>query len=242
MADELFEHPRLAAIYDALDADRSDLEVYADVAAELGARTVVDIGCGTGTFALLLARRGFDVSGVDPAAASLAVARAKTGAGEVCWLHADASRLPVMRVDLATMTGNVAQAIADPADWSRTLAGVHAALRPGGRLVMETRTPATRAWEQWTRAASYQVTHIDDVGAVETWVEVTDVQLPLVTFASTFVFDADGASLQSRSTLRFRDRHEVVADLHAHGFVVQDVRDAPDRPGQELVFIAERSE
>jgi len=26
MADPIFEHPRLAAIYDALDPDRSDLE------------------------------------------------------------------------------------------------------------------------------------------------------------------------------------------------------------------------
>jgi hypothetical protein len=29
MADNAFEHPRLAAIHDALDADRSDLDVYA---------------------------------------------------------------------------------------------------------------------------------------------------------------------------------------------------------------------
>jgi len=28
MADPIFEHPRLAAIYDALDPDRSDLDVY----------------------------------------------------------------------------------------------------------------------------------------------------------------------------------------------------------------------
>jgi len=31
MADEIFEHPRLAAIYDALDPDRSDLDVYVGI-------------------------------------------------------------------------------------------------------------------------------------------------------------------------------------------------------------------
>jgi len=67
MADNAFEHPRLAAIYDALDTDRSDLDVYAGIAKELGARRVLDVGCGTGTFAVLLADRGFDVTGVDPA-------------------------------------------------------------------------------------------------------------------------------------------------------------------------------
>ena len=68
MADNHFEHPRLAAIYDTLDGDRCDLEVYADIAHQLGARQILDVGCGTGTFALVLAERGLGMIGVDPAA------------------------------------------------------------------------------------------------------------------------------------------------------------------------------
>jgi 2-polyprenyl-3-methyl-5-hydroxy-6-metoxy-1,4-benzoquinol methylase len=79
MADAIFEDPRLARVYDPLDPDRRDLDVYVDVATELGARSVLDVGCGTGTFACLLARRGVEVTAVDPAAASLEVARAKKG-------------------------------------------------------------------------------------------------------------------------------------------------------------------
>ena len=113
MADAIFEHPRLAAMYDALDPDRSDLEVYRAIADELGARRVLDVGCGTGTLALLLADTGLEVTGVDPANASLDVARAKPGAERVRWIHGDATALPPLEVDLATMTGNAAQAIVD---------------------------------------------------------------------------------------------------------------------------------
>ncbi|HEY5833427.1 class I SAM-dependent methyltransferase [Streptomyces sp.] len=242
MIDDAFDDPRLAALYDPLDPDRSDLDVYAAVAGELGARRVLDVGCGTGTFALLLAGRGLEVTGVDPAGASLDVARAKPGGERVRWIHGHATALPPMRVDLATMTANVAQEIIEPRDWEGTLRGVHGALRPGGHLVFETRDPARRAWEEWNRAASFRVTEVDGVGAVESWVDVTDVSGPLVTFRWTWVFASDGRSLTSDSTLRFRERDEVEAALTAQGYAVKEVRDAPDRPGREFVFFARRVE
>ncbi|MBP0456906.1 class I SAM-dependent methyltransferase [Streptomyces montanisoli] len=240
MTDEEFRHPALAAIYDALDPDRGDLDAYVRAVGEFGARSVLDVGCGTGVFALLLAERGVDVVAVDPAEASLVVARRKPGAARVRWIHGDATALPPLRVDAATMTANVAQAIAEPGDWHSTLRTVHAALRPGGRLVFETRDPARRAWRQWNRDASYSVTDVPGVGAVESWMQLTDVSGPLVTFLWTYVFAADGRTLTSRSTLRFREREETEADLVAHGYVVEDVRDAPDRPGREFVFVARR--
>jgi SAM-dependent methyltransferase len=243
MVDALFEHPRLVAIYDALDPDRSDLDAYVGIVVELAARRGRDVGCGTGTFALLLAGRGVDVVGLDPAAGSLAVARAKPGADRVHWVHGDVTSLSPMAVDLATMTGNVAQAIVAQSDWEATLRGVHQALRPGGHLVLETRDPAYRGWQEWNRAQSYRSTEIDGVGTVDSWVEVTDIDRTevdslLVSFRWTYVFGSDGCTLTSDSTRRFRGRDEVEADLVAHGFALDDVRDAPDRPGLEFVFVA----
>ncbi|MFD0308299.1 class I SAM-dependent methyltransferase [Streptomyces sp. NPDC127119] len=240
MADENFAHPRLAAVYDPLDPDRGDLDAYVRVAAEFGARRVLDIGCGTGVFALLLAGRGIEVVGVDPARASLDVARGKPGGETVRWIHGDATALPPLRVDLATMTANAAQQIVDDRAWHGTLRGAYEALRPGGHLVFETRDPARRAWEEWTREASYGVTEIPGVGAVESWTELTGVDGPLVAFRSTYVFDVDGQVLTSDSTLRFRERDEIGADLTGQGYTVKDVRDAPDRPGREFVFVAQR--
>jgi SAM-dependent methyltransferase len=239
MADAIFEARRLAEIYDPLDSDRSDLDVYAAMVQEFGARRVLDIGCGTGTFACLLSRRGIEVTGLDPAAASLDVARAKPGADRVRWLHGDVADLPPLQVDLVTMTGNVAQVFLTDQEWESVLHHSYAALRPGGRLVFETRDPARKAWLDWNPASSRQ-TDIPGVGVVRTWTELTEVQGDLVSFRMTFAFEADGELMTSDSTLRFRHRDEVAASLASTGFVLDNVRDAPDRPRREFVFIGRR--
>jgi SAM-dependent methyltransferase len=240
VAVDAFEHPRIAASYDAFDADRGDLDVYARMAAEFGAGRVLDVGCGTGTFAILLAERGFEVVGVDRALAMLEVARAKPGAERVRWIHGDATGLPRLEADLATMTGNVAQAIVERAEWEATLRGIFDTLSPGGRLVFETRAPAARAWEAWNRVESHSIIEIDGVGFVESWDDVIDVVGPLVTFRSTTIFASDGERLTFDTTLRFREREEIEADLLEHGYALDEVRGAPDRPGRELVFVARR--
>jgi SAM-dependent methyltransferase len=240
MADALFEDPRLARVYDPLDPDRSDLHVYAAIVDEFGARSVLDIGCGTGTFACALAERGIEVTGVDPAPASLDVAQAKPGAGRVRWMRREAADLPPLQVDLATMTGNVAQVFLTDAEWDSVLRSAHAAVRPGGRLVFETRDPAAKAWREWNRADSLARADVPGTGVVEAWAEVSAVVGDLVSFRSSFVFEADRVTLTSESTLRFRRREEVAGSLLSAGFLLDDLRDAPDRPGRELVFIARR--
>lgn len=240
MVDEVFANSRLAALYDALDPDRSDLLHYVAIVDEFAATSVLDVGCGTGVFALMLADHGIEVTGVDPAAASLDVARAKPGAATVRWIYGDATTLPPLAVDLAVMTGNVAQVFLTDEAWTRNLHGIHGALAPGSRLVFEVRDPTRRGWEEWTREESISTTFIEGVGAVESWVELTDVSLPMVSFRHTYRFDG-GEVLTSDSTLRFRERDEIEASLTAGGFSTREVRGAPDRPGREFVFIAQRT-
>jgi len=234
MPDALFHDPRLTPLYDVFDDDRSDLDAYVADLEELGARRVLDLGCGTGTLAVRLAARGHDVLGVDPAAASLDVARAKPGADRVTWHHGDGTNLPAYAADAAVMTGNVAQAILGEA-WPAALRGLRRALRPSGHLVFESRVPARRAWEGWTPELTRSRRDVPDVGEVEAWCEVTDVAGPLVSFRWTYAFP-DGTSLVSDSTLQFRTHEELTQEVESAGFDVVDVRDAPDRPGLEHVF------
>ncbi|RGC69084.1 hypothetical protein C5N14_09985 [Micromonospora sp. MW-13] len=241
MPDAIFAHPLLARVYDAFDGDRDDLAAYLAIAGELTASRVLDVGCGTGSLAILLAQRDYTVVGVDPAEASLKVAKLKDQAGRVRWIHGDATVLPALDADLATMTGNVAQVFLTDTDWAQTLQGIHAALRPNGHLVLETRRPEHRAWEEWAADGDPVTLDIPDIGRVEQRLEVTDVSLPFVSFRYTYRFLTDGEIVTSDSTLRFRNHDEVESSLAANGYRVLDVREASDRPGRELVFIAERS-
>jgi len=231
---------RLAEIYDLQWAERDDLDAYVALAGEFGARVVLDIGCGTGTFALRLADAGYEVTGVDPSGESLEIARAKPGAERVRWVHGVASDVPPMQADLAAMTANVAQEIVTDEDWDATLRAAFDRLRPGGNLVFETRDPARQAWLNWDREHSCGRFDLPGVGVVEQWFELTDVTGGLVTFSGVYIFESDGLRLNPSSSLRFRDRAEVEASLAAAGFELTEIRDAPARPGSELVFVARR--
>lgn len=233
--DDAFADPKQAILYDFFDGDRSDLDLYLSIAEEVDADSIVDIGCGTGSLAVRLAEGGKTVVGVDPAAASLEVARGKTNAERLRWLLGDATVLRDHHatVDLAVMTGNVAQVFISDKDWHETLSSIRSCLRPGGWLVFETRRPEARAWEEWDLPPT-EVTLPDGRSAIVSR-SVTSVEFPLVSFEGWT--EIDGETLWTGSTLRFRNQEEIARDLARHGFEVVDVRDAPDRPGKELIFV-----
>jgi ubiquinone/menaquinone biosynthesis C-methylase UbiE len=240
--DAIFAHPRLAAIYDAFDGDRDDLGAYVGIVEEFGAHHVLDVGCGTGSLAVLLAQHGHTVTGVEPAEASLDMARTKSGAESVSWILGPAITLPPLGADLAVMTGNVAQVFVSDDEWSATLQAIRGALRAdGGYLVFETRRPQRRAWEEWVVDTGPHIRDVPGVGRVEQRREVTSVSLPLVSFRYTYRFASDGLVVTSDSTLRFRSQEEIEQTLAATGFTVVAVREAPDRPGREFVFVAQRT-
>jgi SAM-dependent methyltransferase len=239
MPDALFAEPQLAEIYDLLDSpDRLDLAPYLAIADELNACSVIDLGCGTGVLACRLAALGKEVVGVDPAAASLDVAKRKAYADRVRWITGTAAQLQGLHADLITMTGNVAQVFVTDEEWMAILRGCRDALSPGGRLVVEVRDPAKEAWKGWNRERTYQTIEAPGIGTVESWVELVHVRLPLVSFRHIFVFRTDGRVMTSGSTLRFRTRSEIADTLSRAQLTMESVRDAPDRPGLEFVFIA----
>ncbi|HUR76913.1 MAG TPA: class I SAM-dependent methyltransferase [Acidimicrobiales bacterium] len=230
MAGIFFAEPRLADIYDALHSDRSDLEPFLLIVEELEPTSVVDLGCGTGTLACLLAERGRHVVALDPAAASIAVAKRKRAAAQVRWVVGDASALPNLNVDLVVMSGNVGEHLADD-EWAVALESCRDALRPGGHLVFCARDPSGESWLEWNRESTYERVEIPDVGAVEHWLEITDTGQRHFSFRWTFRFESDGATFDWDATFAIRRRDEIIAALEAASFTDVKVRD------DEFMFI-----
>lgn len=104
-------------------------------------RRALDLACGTGTFALLLADDGWQATGLDRSAAMIAQARQKAlSLGLPLDLReGDLQALPqwAQPFDLATCLYDSLNYLLDVADLAACFAGVAAALRPGGLFVAD---------------------------------------------------------------------------------------------------------
>lgn len=237
------------ANYDALNPDDQDHRFYAGLARDNGSRTAIDLGCGTGTLARLLAAQGIDVIAVDPDPEMLRVARSndlsRAGVGRVEWRLGSSSTLDVGVADLAVMSGHVAQVFTDEESWLGTLDDLHRALRSGGVLAFESRNPEARTWEKWTRACTLRTIDTPD-GAVEFWHETVSADLPLVTY-DTFTLNLRTREQQTdRDVLAFRTEGQLRSSLHHAGFeVTQVLGDWMGRPAEvdapEIIMIARRA-
>ena len=240
-----FRHERLVQVYDAVCRWGPDDDFFLAAVGE-PPRSVADLGCGTGRLALALAGRGHRVSAVDPAGASLDVARAKPGAARVTWYQGTSEALPSAAFDAALMSAHVAQFVLEDAGWDQTLADLRRCLRPGGRLVFDTRDPDDRAWERWTRGQTEQVATLPDGSTVRTWVEAGPERAGLVDLVHHYVFD-DGERLQATATMRWRSEPEIRGDLARARLLVEAVhggwhREPVGAGDGELVVLARAPE
>lgn len=206
---------RIVDLYDLDNPDGPDHDFYRALADSRDARSILDLGCGTGILTVTLAAEGRRVVGVDPSATMLAFARTRAGGEQVEWVEGDTRMLPEGRFDLMLMTGNVAQHIPDPA-WMLTLRHLRAVAAPGAMLAFESRNPAARAWESWTREepSVRETMH----GALTEWSEIEERGGGVVLLRAFNRFERTGETVVEEQLLTFRTEERIIQDLQTAGF------------------------
>jgi ubiquinone/menaquinone biosynthesis C-methylase UbiE len=112
----------------------------------ISGRRALDLACGTGTLALLLAADGWQVTGVDRSAAMLAqaAARAANADEHVRFVHGDMRDLeglvPATAFDLVTCTYDSLNYMPTEADLAACFHAVAGVLAPGGLYVADMNT------------------------------------------------------------------------------------------------------
>lgn len=103
MTDRLYSDPDLVQFYDIENEAGVDFAYCLRFVGD--ARSILDLGCGTGQLAAALAD-GRSVTGVDPSSAMLDVGRRLAGGRTVDWVQADARTVRLgRRFDLVLLTG-----------------------------------------------------------------------------------------------------------------------------------------
>ena len=139
----------LAASYDRLTNDvdyEATVEFYWELLRREGLkpRTAVDLACGTGSVALLLAQKGLQVIGVDMSSEMLCMAAQKAEGldNRPVFVCQKLEQLYLPRgVDLAVCALDSLDYITDPSDCKEAISRIYKALNPGGCFIFDVNTP-----------------------------------------------------------------------------------------------------
>ena len=111
---------------------------------DLRPRTAVDLACGTGSVALLLAQKGLQVTAVDLSEEMLCVAsqKAQELANPPMFVCQALQELSLPRgVDLAVCALDSLDYITDPAECAQAIRRIYRVLNPGGCFIFDVNTP-----------------------------------------------------------------------------------------------------
>jgi ubiquinone/menaquinone biosynthesis C-methylase UbiE len=149
MPDNHYENPKLAAIYDFDSGWSVDRDFYLALATDAPQR-ILDLGCGTGLICDAFAAKGHLVTGVDPSAAMLDVARRKPHGGKIQWVQSFSQTFESDETfDLIIMTGHAFQVLIEDEDIRATFNTIEKLLSAEGSFVFESRNPAINWASQW---------------------------------------------------------------------------------------------
>lgn len=241
-----FSDPLLVTAYDSLNSLGEDSEFFCSLVEKLSAKTIIDLGCGTGLLTCDLAKRGYTMIGVEPAGKMLDIARKKPYADKVTWIEGGYEKFEGLHADMVLMTSHVAQFFLDDGEWKSMLEASYKALNPGGHIVFDSRTPIFPPYQTWPTEASPRRVEDPMLGPIDWYYKLIEIKDNRVRYELHFHFINSGKKITSTDELIFRSRDELTKSLEDAGFKVETVYGdwdkSPSTPtSSEMIFVAVRT-
>ena len=238
----------LASSYDRLTNDvdyEATVSFYEEILRREGCRprTVVDLACGTGSVALLLAQRGLKVTAVDLSEEMLCVAQQKAQSLSTppVFLCQNLRDLYLPRgVDLAVCALDSLDYILDPEDCAQAIRRTFRVLNPGGIFIFDVNTP------EKLRAMDGQVFLDEDDDVYCVWRGSFDEETNICSYGMDLF--QRRANVWERSFEEHCEyaysAHQLVGYLKDAGFthihIYGDRRLEPPQAGEQRIYISAR--
>lgn len=218
---------------------QQDADTLSDLLALKPGAAVLDIGCGHGRVANTFARRGYQVTGIDRTSAFLALARQERDQAslDVAYVEGDMRALPWRNAFDAAYIWFTTFGYFEDAANQQVLAHAAAALKPGGRLVIE----------QVNRARLFNCGtphwNVVEVGS-DLMIDKVDYD-PLSDIAHTVrTVVRDGVVKRSTFAVRLYTPSEITNRMKRAGFSHVEIRGQDGAPftlsGNRMIAIAEK--
>ena len=238
----------LAKSYDRLTNDvdyEATVDFYMQILAREGLkpRTVVDLACGTGSVTEILARKGYQVTGVDMSEEMLTEAMAKVMDMEKppLFLRQKLQNLHLsVAVDMAVCALDSLDYVTDPDDCAEAIRRTYKALNPGGIFIFDVNTP------EKLRAMDGQVFLDEDDDVYCVWRGEFDEQTNICSYGMD-LFQREGEvwhrSFEEHCEYAYSEA-QLVGYLKAAGFthikVYADREFVAPREGEQRIYIKAR--
>lgn len=210
---------------------------------QVSPRTAVDLACGTGSVAMIMAQQGLRVTAVDLSEEMLSVAQQKATMLEnpPMFICQPLQELYLPKaVDLAVCALDSLDYITDPEDCQKAIRRVYKALNPGGIFIFDVNTP------EKLRAMDGQVFIDEDDDVFCVWRGEFDEESNICSYGID-LFQRQG-NLWQRSFEEHREyaysQEQLTGYLKAAGFthirVYGDCRMEPPCSGEQRIYFSAR--